>query len=106
MRSIVTYFLRLEILNLHPMVYWGLAGIWLLLLLSAFASVRSLIISPAAKIVWVVVILALPILGLAIYAIRCLVRANWKGIKPFFQLRKVDRQLSAKVPPVKPPANP
>lgn len=94
MRGIVTHFLRLEVLNLHPMVYWGLAGVWLLLLLAAIASVRSLKISTAAKIVWLSLILALPILGLAIYALRCLACAKWEVLKPWFQSRRVDQELA------------
>jgi hypothetical protein len=98
MRAIVTHFLRLEILNLHPMVYWGMAGVWVLLLFSAFASVRSLSISTGAKIAWSLVILVLPIFGLSAYAIRCLFRSNWHALKPWFQSRRVDRQLSSPRP--------
>ena len=95
MRNIVIHFFRLEILNLHPFVYWGLAGVWLLLIVSAFASVRSLTIPILAKNVWVLIILAVPILGLAAYAFRCLARANWYSIKPLFLSRRVSTQLAS-----------
>lgn len=102
MRNIVIHFFRLEILNMHPGVYWGLAIIWLLLIVSAFASVRSLAIPAIAKNVWLLVILAIPILGLAAYAFRCLARANWHALKPWFQSRKVDKHLASSLSSVDP----
>jgi hypothetical protein len=95
MRAIVTNFLRLEILNHHPVVYWGLAAVWFLILVSAFMSVRSLSISTGVKSAWFMVIVAIPILGLAAYAFRCIASANWKALKPLFQARKLDKQMSS-----------
>ncbi|QTN31994.1 hypothetical protein HZ994_06515 [Akkermansiaceae bacterium] len=82
---------------MHPAVYWGVAAAWLLLLISAFMSVRSLSIATAAKVAWFLAILALPILGLAAYALRCLLAGNWQIIAPFFQSRRLDRQISRTV---------
>ncbi|RYD84358.1 MAG: hypothetical protein EOP84_05705, partial [Verrucomicrobiaceae bacterium] len=52
MRGIVIHFFQQDILNLHPMVYWGLAAVWVLLLISAVISVRTLAIPVGAKVVW------------------------------------------------------
>lgn len=98
MRDIVTRFLQLEIINLHPMVYWGLALVWLLLLVSALMSVRSLAISTGAKLAWSLVLIAVPVLGLAAYAVRCLLRGNWQALKPLFQSRRLVKQVSSARP--------
>jgi hypothetical protein len=94
MRAIVTNFLRLEVLNHHPAVFWGVGAVWLLLIISAFLSVRSLPISFVAKLAWFLVIVVLPVLGLAAYALRCLAKANWKTFEPLFQSRRLNRQMS------------
>lgn len=95
MRSIVTNFIQFNILNMNPMVYWGLAVVWLMLLLSAFMSLRSLSTPFWAKFLWFIIIVALPIMGLALYALRCLFKADWYYITPLFQTRKMDQQISA-----------
>ena len=89
MRSIVINFLSLEVLNLHPAIYWGLGGVWLLILISAFMSIRSLSINISAKVAWFLVIIAIPIFGLTAYALRCIFHGNWQILKPLFQTRKM-----------------
>ena len=87
MRNIVINFLSLDIKSVHPVVFWGLAIIWVLVLVSAFMSVRSLPTKTLVKVVWFVLIIAIPVLGLGIYALRCLVSANWQMFKLLFQSR-------------------
>jgi hypothetical protein len=94
MLQIVTRFLTFDVLSTHPAVYWGLALVWIILLVAAFASVRSLEIHVAGKVVWIVVILFVPILGLACYAFRCLVRGEWSFLKPFLVPARTIRQVS------------
>lgn len=94
MRNIIINFLSLEVRSIHPAVYWGLAIIWVLVLVSALISVRSLPASGLVKVVWFILILAVPILGLGIYALYCLFSANWEMLKPLFQNRRLDRQSS------------
>ncbi len=99
MRGIVINFLNLEVLNLHPAVYCGFAAIWLLLLISAVISVRTLEIPIAAKLVWLLLIFVVPIAGIGLYALRCLLKADWKALAPLFHSRKLNQQLpSAKIP--------
>ncbi len=64
------------------MVYAALGIIWVVLLITAFSSLRSLDISVWAKWMWFLFILGVPIMGLAIYAIRCLICADWSALKP------------------------
>lgn len=101
MRAVVINFFHLEVLNLHPVVYWGLAAVWFLLLISAFMSVRSLPIPSGAKLVWSLIIVAIPIIGLAVYALRCLVSANWLILAPLFRSRHLDRQILSADPAAK-----
>lgn len=91
MSSLVINIFRFEILNMHPAVYWGLGVIWLMMVVSAIMSVRSLPISEVKKFVWLLVIIAVPILGMAVYAFRCLLSANWDTLKPLFRSRQLER---------------
>jgi hypothetical protein len=102
MRGIVIHFLQQEILNLHPMIYWGLAMVWLLLLISAVISVRTLEIPTAAKVFWLLLIFLVPVAGLALYALRCLLRSNWQVLAPLFHSRKLNQQLPSGKAPVAP----
>lgn len=90
MRALVINFLSLDVLNLHPALYWGLAAVYFLIFVSAFMSVRSLAISTGAKVAWLLIIIVIPILGLAVYALRCIFKANWNAFKPLFQSRRID----------------
>lgn len=83
MRGIITRFFTMDVLNIHPAVYWGLALIWVILLVAAISSLRSLRESGKVKVFWLAIILLIPIVGMAIYCIRCLVKADWSGLKPF-----------------------
>jgi hypothetical protein len=101
MRGIAIQFLQQNILNLHPMIYFGFTAIWLLILISAVISVRSLEIPVGFKVVWLLLIFFVPIAGLALYALRCLMRADWNALAPLFHSRKLNQHLpSAKAPNV------
>lgn len=64
-------------MSIHPMIYWGVAAVWLILLIAGIFSISSYSIPRWRKLLWAVFILAVPILGLAIYTIRCLFLADW-----------------------------
>ena len=87
MRGVITRFLNLQVMNFHPAVYWGLLIIWVILLVAAFSSLREIEMSLGAKIAWFLVILFVPIIGLALYAVRCLIRSDWTFLKPLLQSR-------------------
>jgi hypothetical protein len=95
MRSIVTNFIQFNIQSMHDAVYWGVAAVWVMLLVSAFMSLRSLSIPFWAKFLWLIIIVTLPIIGLAIYTLFCLIKADWNFITPIFQSRKMDKQISS-----------
>lgn len=94
MSGIVINFLRMEVLNMHPAIYLGIAGAWVLLLFSAFMSLRSLSINTWAKVLWLLIIIALPVLGLFLYALRCLCMSNWGVIAFMFHARRLNSQIA------------
>ena len=94
MIQVLIRFLTFNVVSDHPAVYWALAVVWLLLLLAAFSSIRSLPVSFGAKVGWFLVIILLPLVGLAAYAFRCLIRGNWSFLKPVFSPPKSARKIA------------
>lgn len=84
MSQIVLRFFTFEVISEHPAAYWGLAVVWLLLLIASLSSLRSLEISLVAKIVWFLLIFFVPLAGLFVYALRCFVKGDWSFLKPLF----------------------
>ena len=94
MLQVIIRFFTFEVISEHPGVYWGLSGVWLLLLAAAVSSLRSLEISFGAKVAWMLLILLVPVVGLGIYAFRCLVLGDWSFLKPFFAPPKTAKQIA------------
>lgn len=82
MLQVVIRFFTLDVITEHPVVYIGLGVVWVALLLSSLLSILSYRISGLAKTLWFLLVLLLPILGLALYALRCLFVADWYFLKP------------------------
>jgi hypothetical protein len=82
MLQVVIRFLTLEVITEHPVVYIGLGAVWLILLLAAAFSILAQRISRPWKAFWFLLVFFLPILGLAIYALRCLFLGDWSFLKP------------------------
>jgi hypothetical protein len=81
MRDTIIRFLTVNPLNEHPLVYWGLAVVWVVMILNCIASLRQQEMSIPARWLWFLVILLLPILGMALYLIRCLMTADYSFLK-------------------------
>jgi len=94
MLQVVIRFLTFDVVSEHPAVYWGLAAVWLILLIAAFSSVRSLEISAGAKVAWFLLILGVPLFGLGIYALRCLAKGDWSFLKPLFTPPKTAKKIA------------
>jgi hypothetical protein len=77
MSDVLTRFFALEALNVIPEVYVALAGIWLWILIVNFFSIAGQQIPPWAKLIWVLVVTLLPILGVFLYCLFCLLRADY-----------------------------
>lgn len=96
MLQVLIRFLTFNVMSEHPGVYWGLAAVWLILLLAAFSSLRSLPISTAARIAWFGLIFFVPLIGLGIYALRCLFMGDWRFFKPFLLPQKTTRKIASR----------
>lgn len=94
MLQVILRFLTFNVVSEHPAVYWGLLVVWLMLLTAAISSIRSLEISTGAKVFWIALILAVPIFGLGIYALRCLLSADWSFLKPLLAPPRTAKKIS------------
>jgi hypothetical protein len=81
MRETVIRFVTIDPLNEHPLIYWGLAIVWMVLVGNCIASLRVQPISVTARWLWVILIVALPIVGMALYLVRCLLKADFSFLK-------------------------
>ncbi len=100
MRVIINRFLTLSAQNVTEEVLWALAVVYLILLLVTLASIWGLHIGAGFKLAWTLLVLGLPVAGIAFYCVRCLLKADYAflgqyGIK--FGSRKSLSKLS--VPP-------
>jgi len=94
MQDVIVRFLTFQVVTVHPAAYWGLGLVWLLLLLAAFTSVRSLAIGTSAKVLWFLFILLAPVIGLTFYTLRCLFLGDWSFLKPFLITSKSADKIS------------
>jgi hypothetical protein len=81
MRDTLVRFFTIDPLNEQPLIYWGLAVVWLVLVGNCIASLRVQPISVAARWLWAFLIIALPIIGMALYLLRCLFKADYSFLK-------------------------
>ena len=70
-------FATLNAQNVIPYVYVAISVVWLVMLATAVTSLRQQQISRGAKVVWLLLIVLLPVLGLGLYCLRCLIRAEY-----------------------------
>lgn len=94
MQDTIVRFLTFQVVTVHPIAYWGLGIVWLLLLMAAFTSVRSLAIGTFAKVLWFFFILLAPLIGLTFYTLRCLFLGDWSFLKPFLTKPKSANKLA------------
>lgn len=82
-------------MNADPVVLWIMAGIWGVLVINCIASLRFGPLSQRARWFWFVLIVLLPIVGMTLYLLLCLLRADYSFLK--FVLgppKKVQTQLT------------
>ena len=87
MKTAIQRFITLDPRNIIPEVYIGLLFIYAALLLTTLNSIRSNSSSRVRKFVWALLILFLPIGGMAIYAISCLVTADHSFLRSIGLIR-------------------
>ena len=76
MIQLVLRFLTFNAQNLIPEVWVILVVLWVGLVFFSVTSVVSLNISASGKVFWLALIVILPIFGLFIYCIRCIIRSE------------------------------
>jgi hypothetical protein len=94
MQDVVLRFLTFQVVSIHPAIYVGLGGVWLMLLLTAFGSVRSERFGTVARTLWLLFIVLVPLVGLGLYAVRCLICGNWSFLKPILASPKTARTIN------------
>lgn len=95
MLQVLINFATLNALNSPPEVYIGLAAIWVLLLSAGIASVVSRARSAWVAAVWIVFILIVPIAGLFVYCVWCMLSADYSFLKMFGLHRQTASYLRA-----------
>lgn len=84
MRETIIRFFTIQPLNEHPLIYWGLLVAWLILLGATMASIRVQPISLTMRWVWLVLVVLVPVVGMYLYLIRCLICADYSFMKFVF----------------------
>lgn len=73
--------LSMEAVTVIPEVYWGLLVVFIIFLLVSAASVISQPFGAGMKALWLAVLLLLPLLGLWIYSLRCIIFADYSFLR-------------------------
>ncbi|WP_395747314.1 PLD nuclease N-terminal domain-containing protein [Prosthecobacter sp.] len=83
MRYALTKFLTFSPENVSVEIYWALGFIYLALVVTTLLSVFSLRSRPLSKAAWCIIILALPVAGMALHCLRCLLTADYQFLKQY-----------------------
>jgi len=92
-------FCTFNALNTPREVYFGLAMAWLLLLGAGIASVISRKGQLWLKLVWMLVLVGLPVVGLFVYCLVCVLTADYSFLKLFGLHRQAASYLRNPPPP-------
>ncbi len=83
MRYVLTKFITFSPENVSGEVYWVLCGIYAVLLIVSLLSVFSIKSNFGTKLAWFSLVVLLPVLGMILYCIRCLICADYQFLKQF-----------------------
>jgi hypothetical protein len=81
MLQVLVNFLTFNALNTPPEVYFGLAAAWALLLVAGCSSIFSQRHWWLFKVLWLLMVIGVPILGLLLYCAYCLFSADYGTLK-------------------------
>ena len=76
MIDLIVRFMTFRASNVIPSCYYALGFFWIMLVLAGVWSIKSQRMAWQAKMGWFLLILCVPLIGLAIYAAYCLVHAD------------------------------
>lgn len=83
MRHIISKFILFSPENVSLEVYVALGGIYLLLWSVTILSITSKKSSIANRLAWFMLITLLPVIGIALYSITCLINQDYQFLKQF-----------------------
>jgi len=83
MVDVIRAVLKLNPHNLLPGVQLLACGVWVLLLVAVLWSIASQPFTREAKLFWAAIIIFLPMVGLTIYCLYCLPKADWGAFEGF-----------------------
>lgn len=83
MRDTITNFLKMDVQTSIGLVYAGLAVVWLIVLFAAICSIVTRPMGTVAKVAWIVLVVGLPLVGMTLYCLYSLVRADYTFLQQF-----------------------
>lgn len=69
--------------NVSAEVYWALGVIYLFLIIASILSIKKNVPNLATKLAWTLLVIVVPVIGIAVYCIRCLALADFSFLKQF-----------------------
>lgn len=81
MTDVLIRFFGIKPLNDHPMIYAGMLVVWLTLVINCLFSIQSLRVTLFMRWLWFALVVLVPILGMLVYLVRCLLVADYSFIK-------------------------
>lgn len=81
MKEIFFRFVTIHPMNDHPILGWALGIIWLVMVANCVASIRQQPIEIRLRLVWTLIIVLVPIFGMAAYLGYCLLKADYSFLK-------------------------
>lgn len=81
MRDVLIRFLTGNAINDHPMIYWGMGGAWLVMVVTTIFSIRSQPIRLIYRLIWMLLVLGVPVFGLLLYLLWCLTRFDYSLLR-------------------------
>ncbi|WP_345784643.1 PLDc N-terminal domain-containing protein [Prosthecobacter sp.] len=83
MLTLLIKFLTLAPENVSKEVYWALGAIYFIFIIATILSIKKTTSSLALKLAWILLVTFLPVIGIAIYCIRCLASSDFHFLKQF-----------------------
>ena len=83
MRVVINRFLTLSAQNVTEEVLWALGLVYLILVLVTLGSVMFQKSNTAVKMAWALLVIGLPVLGMALYSVWCLLKADYSFLGQF-----------------------
>jgi hypothetical protein len=83
MRQVIIDFLFFRAQNSHPMVYIGLAAVYLVMIGCSISSICKESYGRGTKTFYIILVLAVPLLGMLAYTLHCIWRADYSAVLRF-----------------------